>query len=312
MSFDEDKYKYLNLTPRTHISVETTKNDFSQKADLIKKNKYKYDKVDEGLNKLIYLGKIIKNYFPHKEQYIRRRELFNLKNLSNNKLTPFQIYLKKKKIISEKLNSKRNFEPKLKTIKSEKTFKSRCNNNKNIFITKSTKRLNTPIIYNNTTECYFKNKFIKSAVEQSNKNTKNNWQFKTLALTETNFSSKEHNKDRNDLNKFRYLLSISNFVKNKSKKNMNDFRYEKDKMLLLNKEKILKKKKNINLFNEIKSSQDNVDTKTAKTITEEYYKIPHHEIPLIDLSNFSKKNNQFYNFIIRNNLKSIISNRNKK
>ena len=235
-----------------------------------------------------------------------------MKNLSNNKLTPFQIYLKKKKIISEKLNSKRNFEPKLKTVKSEKTFKSRCNNNKNIFITKSTKKLNTPIIYNNTTECYFKNKFIKSAVEQSNKNTKNNWQFKTLALTETNFSSKEHNKDRNDLNKFRYLLSISNFVKNKSKKNMNDFRYEKDKMLLLNKEKILKKKKNINLFNEIKSSQDNVDTKTAKTITEENYKIPNHEIPLIDLSNFSKKNNQFYNFIIRNNLKSIISNRNKK
>ena len=205
MSFDEDKYKYLNLTPRTHISVETTKNDFSQKADLIKKNKYKYDKVDEGLNKLIYLGKIIKNYFPHKEQYIRRRELFNLKNLSNNKLTPFQIYLKKKKIISEKLNSKRNFEPKLKMVKSEKTFKSKCNNNKNIFITKSTKKLNIPNIYNNTTECYFKNKFIKSAVEQSNKNTKNNWQFKTLALTETNFSSKEHNKDRNDLNKFRYL-----------------------------------------------------------------------------------------------------------
>ncbi len=122
MSFDEDKYKYLNLTPRTHISVETTKNDFSQKADLIKKNKYKYDKVDEGLNKLIYLGKIIKNYFPHKEQYIRRRELFNLKNLSNNKLTPFQIYLKKKENNFRKIKFKKKFRTEIKNGKIRKNF----------------------------------------------------------------------------------------------------------------------------------------------------------------------------------------------
>ena len=80
-------------------------------------------------------------------------------------------------------------------------------------------------------------------------------------------------------------------------------------MLLLNKQKALKKKKYNNLFNELKSFQENVN---AKTITEENYKNNYNQIPLIDLSNFSKKHNQFYNLIIRNNLKNNISNRNKK
>ena len=308
MSFIDNKYKYLNLTPRTHISVETSKDDNSKKTNLAKRKKY--DSIDEGLNRLIYLGKIIKNYFPN-NNYFKRRGLYNLKGLSHNKLTPFQIYLKNKKIISEKINSKKNFEPQLKSVNSEKTFKSRSEA-KNILNTKRKKKLNMPILYNNTTECYFKNKYIKSIFEKNNKNKNNNSHYKTLMLTETNFNSKEHKKDKNnirDLINFKYLLRISNFSRNKSKKKTNDFLYEKEKMLILNKQKALKKKKYNNLFNELKSFQDNVN---AKTITEENYKNNYNQIPLIDLSNFSKKHNQFYNLIIRNNLKNNISNRNKK
>lgn len=308
MSFSENKYKYLNITPRTHISIETSKNDFSQNVNLVKVNKV--DQIDEGINKLIYLGKIIKNYFPHKDYFKKK---FNMKTFSQNKLTPFQIYLRNKKIISEKLNSKKNFEPELKSVKSEKTYKSKSSI-KNILNNKKKKKLNMPMLYNNTTECYFKNKFIKSVFEQNNKNKnrKNNSQYKTLTLTESNFNSFDKRKSKNniaDLINSKYLLSISNFSRNKTKKLTNDFRYEKDKMLLLNKQKSLKKKKNINLFNEIKSFQENIN---AKTITEENYKDNYHQIPLIDLSNLDKKNNQFYNLFIRNNLKNYISNRNKK
>ena len=308
MSFSENKYKYLNITPRTHISIETSKNDFSQNVNLVKVNKV--DQIDEGINKLIYLGKIIKNYFPNKDYFKKK---FNMKTFSQNKLTPFQIYLRNKKIISEKLNSKKNFEPELKSVKSEKTYKSKSSI-KNILNNKKKKKLNMPMLYNNTTECYFKNKFIKSVFEQNNKNKnrKNNSQYKTLTLTESNFNSFNKRKSKNniaDLINSKYLLSISNFSRNKTKKLTNDFRYEKDKMLLLNKQKSLKKKKNINLFNEIKSFQENIN---AKTITEENYKDNYHQIPLIDLSNLDKKNNQFYNLFIRNNLKNYISNRNKK
>ena len=300
MSFRENKYKYLNLTPRTHISIETSKNDFSQNVNLVKSNKF--DPLDEGINKLIYLGKIIKNYFPHKE-YFKKKGIYNIKTFSHNKLTPFQIYLKNKKIISEKINSKKNYEPELKTVKSEKTFKSKSSV-KNVLNNKSKKKLNMPMLYNNTTECYFKNKFIKSVFEQNNnKNKKNNSQYKTLMLTETNFIENKKGKNKDMINS-RYLLSISNLSRNKTKRLTNDFNYKKDKMLLLNKNKTLKKKKNINLFNEIKSY--------AKTLTEENYKNDYNQIPLIDLSNFSKKNDKFYDLIIRNNLKKYISNRNKK
>ena len=77
MSFSENKYKYLNITPRTHISIETSKNDFSQNVNLVKVNKV--DQIDEGINKLIYLGKIIKNYFPHKDYFKKK---FNMKTFS--------------------------------------------------------------------------------------------------------------------------------------------------------------------------------------------------------------------------------------
>ena len=305
MSLSENKYKYLNITPRTHISLETSKNDFSQNVNLLKVNKN--DKLDEGINKLIYLGKIIKNYFPHKDHFKKK---INMKTFSHNKLTPFQIYLRNKKIISEKINSKKNFEPELKTVKSEKTFKSKSDI-KNVLNNKKKKKLNIPMLYNNTTECYFKNKFIKSVFEQknNNKNRKNNSQYKTLMLTETDFNSFNNRKNINNLINSKYLLSISNFSRNKKNKLTNDFRYQKDKILLLNKQKTLKKKKSINLFNEIKSFQDNINT---KTITEENYKYDYHQIPLIDLSNIFKNNNQIYNFFIRNDLKNYISNMNKK
>jgi hypothetical protein len=71
------KYKNnFNLTPRTHISLDSKKPDNFNNETKTKK----LDKVDRGLKRLIYLGKIIRHYFPHKGNLLRNRGLFDIKN----------------------------------------------------------------------------------------------------------------------------------------------------------------------------------------------------------------------------------------
>ena len=306
MSFNKNKNN-LNLTPRTHISIDPLNKDDSKPLKL--SNPKKEDKVDIGLKKLIFLGKIIKNYFPHKDNLLRRRALLEMKNSdSNKKLTPFQLYQKNKKMISVKLRCKRNFEIKLKTINSEKNFRR-----KEIMDDSYIKKMislnsnNSPNKYYNTIGCSFKNKLIKS-VFAKNKNKKN-LQFKAFNFTESNFNNgKDIKKDEKDLIKFRNLLSNENIFNTKRKNLIDDLQYEKDKMLLLNKNKIMGRKKFINLFNEIKNSKN---TKNTKTITEENDKNFFNQIPLIRLSNLNYTNNNFGKLLFNNNIKNNFFKRKK-
>lgn len=304
MSFKNKNKNNLNLTPRTHISVETLKNDHSNPNQIV--NPKKIDRVDMGLKRLIFLGKIIKNYFPRKDNLLRRRALLEMKNSnSNKKMTPFQIYQKNKKLISMRIKRRINYEIKLKTVNSEKIFKK-----KNMFdINNSKRRINLKPInsqnkYHNTINCNFKNKLIKSVFEKSKNKSKTNLQYKTFHLTETNFNmskTKNTKKYIKDKIKFRYLLSNENFFNNKDKILLNDLNYEKDKMILLNRHNILKKKKNINLFNEIRLTNNKTNT---ISLTEENKKNIYDNIPLIDLSNKNNANNNFANLIIKNYIKT--------
>lgn len=305
MSFHKNKHKNnLNLTPRTHISIETLKED--NQIKLIKPKKI--DPVDAGLKRLIFLGKIIKNYFPHKDNLFKRKHILEMKNSnSNKKMTPFQIYQQNKKLISMKLKNKRNFELKLRTVNSEKTIK-KSNEIKNNNSRKrlSFKAFNSKNKYFNTIGCSFKNKLIKSIFEKDNNKNKINMRFKTFNYTESNFKS-NHNNNKNEkkniknLIKFRYLLSNENIVNAKGKSLVDDLHYVKDKMILLNKNKIIERKKNINLFNELKKENSRVN---SKTITDCNNRSDFNNIPLIEFSKINVSNDNFSNFFIKNSIKT--------
>ena len=308
MSFHKNN-NYLNLTPRTHITVESGNKDDSKPVKLVKPNKL--DKVDLGLKKLIFLGKIIRNYFPHRDHLVKRKGLLEIKDSDSNKrLTPFQVYLKNKKLISLKLKNKRNPKIKLKAVKSEKAFKKRNNMNTmnaiDNYKRNSLDKNNSPNKYYNTIGCSFKNKLIKSVFEKNKNKNKMNLQYKIFNYTESNYitSKEKYNKnDSKDFIKFKYLLSNENIFNNKAINFEDDFRYVKDKMLLLNKQKILKKKKNINFFNQKKFSWNKIN---STTITEETNKTIYNHIPLIDIQNFSISKNNFYKFILNQNIKKNI------
>ena len=127
MSYNNYQNNILNITPRTHISVETNNKASNKNGNYINNNDLKKlkkdDLVDIGLKKLIYLGKIIKNYMPKKNMLYNRKNLLELKQSSSKKLTPFQIYLKikNKNINLAKITRKNNLlDINLKTFNSEK------------------------------------------------------------------------------------------------------------------------------------------------------------------------------------------------
>ena len=283
------KYKNnFNLTPRTHISLDSKKPDNFNNETKTKK----LDKVDRGLKRLIYLGKIIRHYFPHKGNLLRNRGLFDIKN--SNKMTPFQVYQKNKELTFLKLKNRRNLKIQLKTVNSEKKFK-RFNAISDINSTKKiiSIDINSKNKYHNSVGCSFKNKFLKSVFEKNkNKsNSKINLQHKVFNYTESNFNIFKKNiikKDINDLIKLRYLLSSENSCNDRPKNTIDNLFYEKDKMMLLNRQKLLKKKNIINLFNEIKIRQNKFNTETLSY----------------------EDNKNFYN--IKNTMKSSIFKRQKR
>ena len=303
------KYKNnFNLTPRTHISLDSKKPDILDKENKTKK----LDKVDRGLKRLIYLGKIIRHYFPHKGNLLRNRGLFDIKN--SNKMTPFQVYQKNKELTFLKLKNRRNLKIQLKTVNSEKRFK-RFNALSDI---NSTKKINSIDVnsknkYHNSVGCSFKNKLIKSVFEKNkNKsNSKINLQHKVFNYTESNFNIFKKNiikKDINDLIKLRYILSSENSYNDRPKNIIDNLLYEKDKISLFNRQKFLKKKKNINLFNEIRIQKNKSKN---ESLSDEDNKNFYNNIPLIELSNLHLINHNFGGLFLKNNMKTIIFKRKK-
>ena len=104
-----------------------------------------------------------------------------------------------------------------------------------------------------------------------------------------------------NLIKFRYLLSNENIVNAKGKSLVDDLHYVKDKMMLLNKNKIIERKKNINLFNEITKENSRVN---SKTITDCNNRSDFNNIPLIEFSKINVSNDNFSNFFIKNSIKT--------
>ena len=304
------KYKNnFNLTPRTHISLDSKKPDNFNNETKTKK----LDKVDRGLKRLIYLGKIIRHYFPHKGNLLRNRGLFDIKN--SNKMTPFQVYQKNKELTFLKLKNRRNLKIQLKTVNSEKKFK-RFNAISDINSTKKiiSIDINSKNKYHNSVGCSFKNKFLKSVFEKNkNKsNSKINLQHKVFNYTESNFNIFKKNiikKDINDLIKLRYLLSSENSCNDRPKNTIDNLFYEKDKMMLLNRQKLLKKKNIINLFNEIKIRQNKFNT---ETLSYEDNKNFYNNIPLIEFTNLHLINNNFGGLFIKSTMKSSIFKRQKR
>ena len=310
MSFNKNKNNF-NSTPRTHISIESKKEDNLNEL----KNPKKLDKVGLGLQKLIYLGKIIKNYFPKKANLLRNRGLFDFSNSNSNKMTPFQVYQKNKELTFLKLKNRRNLKIQLKTVNSEKKFK-RFNAISDINSTKKiiSIDINSKNKYHNSVGCSFKNKFLKSVFEKNkNKsNSKINLQHKVFNYTESNFNIFKKNiikKDINDLIKLRYLLSSENSCNDRPKNTIDNLFYEKDKMMLLNRQKLLKKKNIINLFNEIKIRQNKFNT---ETLSYEDNKNFYNNIPLIEFTNLHLINNNFGGLFIKNTMKSSIFKRQKR
>ena len=304
------KYKNnFNLTPRTHISLDSKKPDNFNNETKTKK----LDKVDRGLKRLIYLGKIIRHYFPHKGNLLRNRGLFDIKN--SNKMTPFQVYQKNKELTFLKLKNRRNLKIQLKTVNSEKKFK-RFNAISDINSTKKiiSIDINSKNKYHNSVGCSFKNKFLKSVFEKNkNKsNSKINLQHKVFNYTESNFNIFKKNiikKDINDLIKLRYILSSENSYNDRPKNLIDNLLYEKDKISLLNRQKLLKKKNIINLFNEIKIRQNKFNT---ETLSYEDNKNFYNNIPLIEFTNLHLINNNFGGLFIKNTMKSSIFKRQKR
>ena len=283
MSYNTNNYNkntILNLTPRTHISVES-KSISNEKISNIKLKKY--DSVEIGLKKLIILGKIIKNYIPKKNTVSHKKNFLEMKkSASNKKLTPFQIYLKNKKLNFEKLNQKKNFfDINLRTFNSEKNINKK--KIPKIFIIKNSNSSNNNIKLTspNKYKCNFKNKFIKSIFEKSDLNNQNYMKIKTISVN-----------------------------KNKNKKNFDkdNLLYIKDKIFLLNKNKKFKKKQKKNLFKEIKIKNNNLNNINAKTMTEENNnKNIDHRIPLINFRNTDFILNQnFCDTTIKKNFASSI------
>ena len=310
MSFNKNKNNF-NSTPRTHISIESKKEDNLNEL----KNPKKLDKVDLGLQKLIYLGKIIKNYFPKKANLLRNRGLFDFSNSNSNKMTPFQVYQKNKKLTLLKIKHRKHLELQLKTVNSEKNFFKKHNaiNDINSDHNKNSIKINSTNKYHNTIDCSFKNKLIKSVFEKNRnkKNFKMNPPHKTFNYTESNyniFKNKMNKKGIKDLIKIRYLLSNENSRDYKPKNIIDNLLYEKDKISLLNRQKFLKKKKNINLFNEIRIQKNKSKN---ESLSDEDNKNFYNNIPLIELSNLHLVNNNFGGLFLKNNMKTIFFKRKK-
>jgi len=290
MSYNNYQNNILNITPRTHISVETNNKASNKNGNYINNNDLKKlkkdDLVDIGLKKLIYLGKIIKNYMPKKNMLYNRKNLLELKQSSSKKLTPFQIYLKikNKNINLAKITRKNNLlDINLKTFNSEKNIHSKKIPKINLNLISASPSYKYQ--HQNTINCNFKNKLIKSFFEKDELK-QDFMRIKTINCTTK--KSQNNNKKLNDENKERIHI--------------------KDKIFKLNKNKILKKRKNI--FKEIKLKNSH----NIKTMTEENHKNAYNKLPLINFYNYDLSSNQnFCDEIIKKNIKChLINKQNKK
>ena len=287
----------IEISPRTHISVYSSKNrneDENNKQIKYKNKKNKKDSVDLGLNKLITLGKQTKKFIPSRESIMLKKDIFTVHHYSKkkicNKLTPFQVYEKNKKLIaiSLKKNSKKTLI--LKSVNSDEFNES----NKNI---RSTNVLTTPIKHYNTISCNFKNKLIKTMLE---------WN-KLRIPTLNDKIEFGYNKSHSMSTKYAFHFDNNKyFNKTKNDKFLNDFYIGKGKNMvpLSYKDNSRRKRRKINIMN----SSDKILTEynfaknnnklSSISNYKDYSNNIYSKIPLIQLNTIHFSNNIFDNIII--------------
>ena len=284
----------IDISPRTHISVNNSKENTNTTGNIIKKDSKtkikKLDSVEFGLQKLISLGRQTKKFIPSRESILYKKKLITSSNYfktkSVKKMTPFQIYEKNKKLfeLSLKKNSKKTLN--LKSFNSEEFNKNNYYNFKH-----RTNIFSTPIRHFNTISCNFKNKLLKSMFEKN--------KIKIQTINDNNYSKPKNEK---------YLLSYGNDYNNKSKKNkfINDYYIGKEKIISL--KKLNPKKKRINelLLCNNKNTYTDVNfqkNKGVQNINRDYNindfcNNIYSQIPLIELDSINFANRKFDNLFI--------------
>ena len=323
----------LDLSPRTHISVISTDNNNNNKNYInkhfnkkSKKNTYqskiietilekqkkqkKLDLIENGIRRLITLGKQTKKFIPTKESilYKRKTPIKNiLKSKSNKKLTPFQLYEKNKILMANSLRKNTQTEKILNlrlfksgTSKNKNSINNNCNRislkgrfNSNIF--------STPNKNYNTISCNFKNKLIQSLIEKN----KNKIKIQTIN-DKVEFAP--YNPVHSMPNSKKYLISSENVTENKRNKILNDFYIGHKRILPLYKRKL--KRKNNDIFITINNYNYNLNCKNKenniinenksynKTNLEEFCNNIYSRIPLVQINSIHFSNKTFSNLFM--------------
>lgn len=289
----------IELSPRTHISVcssknknENLKNSKNKQAnDKIKK----YDSVEIGLNKLITLGRQTKKFIPSKESILNRKQISTVPDCLKNKLcklTPFQVYEKNKKLIAISLKKNSQKTLNLKSFNSEEFTN---NNNENIKKLRNSNIFITPIKHYNTITCNFKNKLIKSLLEKD----------KVKIQTINDKIEFGYNNPKSISTK--YILSYENNGPDKAKvdKDLNDYYIGKDKMMPIlykgNQKKKKRKEYNIHSSDKILSDFNLWKNKNKISYISNYKDICNNiysKIPLVQLNTIHFSNTKLDNIII--------------
>jgi hypothetical protein len=284
----------IDISPRTHISVYSSKTKNGEENKQIKGKIKKLDSVDMGLNKLITLGRQTKKFIPSRESIMMKRDIISIpnyiKNKICNKLTPFQIYEKNKKLIAISLKKKTQKKLTLKSFNSDEFNESiKHVRNSNIFT--------TPVKHFNTINCNFKNKLIKTMLE------KNRVRIQTLNDKIEFGYNKSNSMNPKFLKSYDYS---SNFNKTKNDKFLNDFYIGKEKNIisLLCKDNQRRKKRkiiNIHSSDKILTEYNCSKNKNKLSLISNYNDFCNNiyaKIPLVQLNSIHFSNNIFDDIIV--------------
>ena len=290
----------IDISPRTHISVNSSK----ENTNIIKKeskNKIKkLDSVEFGLQKLITLGRQTKKFIPSRESILYKKKLITTSNYyktkSVQKMTPFQIYEKNKKLFELSLQNLKKNNQKTLNVNSFNSEEYNKNNHYNYKNRLNTNVFSTPVKHYNTISCNFKNKLIKSMFE------KNKVKIQTINdKIEFGYLPKPK------VNNQKYLLSYENDYNNKTNKNifLNDYYIGKENIISLHKRKDKKRKKielslsnTKNIYNDNYSKKKNISNNNNKFNINDFHNDIYSLIPLVQLDSIIFSNNKCNNLLL--------------
>lgn len=340
---NDNKKNNLDLSPRTHISVNSTnnnnnnnnvkinkinhdnhknnnnnnnkkkdyKNNIIQAIRAKQKQQKRLDLIEVGIQRLITLGRQTKKYIPTKESILYKKKpytLTNIKSKSCKKLTPFQVYENNKKFL---VNSIKKNTQKILNLKTFNSGEINTNintisiSNKTSLKKKFSSNFYTPSKHYNTIICNFKNKLIKSMFEKN----------KVIHRINDKIEFEKYVPVHSMPNSQKYLMSCEKIVKNKNNQILNDFYIGKERILPLYKRKTKIKKDTFLTNNKHKynyaHTENNFMKDKNKSINnanfEDFCFNIYSQIPLVELNSIHFSNEKFNNlFLNKINGKKIL------